>query len=75
LIRPDQSGSGYRCADTGRLVLSTAECRGEGTPTPVADLVNAAIEEGLRQRSGIAVIHDPEVARGIDGLAAVLRFR
>jgi peptide subunit release factor 1 (eRF1) len=75
LIRPDQSGSGYRCADTGRLVLSKAECRGEGTPRPVADLMNEAIEEALRQRAGITVIHDPDVGGAIDGLAAELRFR
>lgn len=74
-IRPAQSGSGYRCADTGRLVLSRAECRGEGTPVAVADLVNEAIEEALRQRAGIVVIHDREVTLAIDGLAAELRFR
>lgn len=75
LIRPELTGSGYRCADTGRLVLSKAECRGEGTPLPVRDLVNEAIEEALRQRVGIAVIHDPELAGAIDGLAAEFRFR
>jgi peptide subunit release factor 1 (eRF1) len=75
LIRSELTGSGYRCADTGRLVLSKAECRGEGTPVPVPDLVNEAIEEALRQRVEIAVVHEPELAEAIDGLAAVLRFR
>lgn len=75
VLRADQSGSGYRCADTGRLALSKAECRGEGTPVPVADLLNEAITEALHQGVGITVIHDPEVAGAIDGLAAELRFR
>ncbi len=75
LIRPELTGSGYRCADTGRLVLSKAECPGEGRPLPVGDLVNEAIEEALRQRVGVVVIHEPELAEAIDGLAAELRFR
>jgi peptide subunit release factor 1 (eRF1) len=75
LIRADLTGWGFRCADTGRLVLSKAECRGEGEPQPVADLVNEAIEEALAQRVGVAVFHGPEAAESIDGLAALLRFR
>lgn len=75
LIRADLTGWGFRCADTGRLVLSKAECRGEGAPEPVADLVNEAIEDALRQRVGVAVVHDVEAGSSIDGLAAILRFR
>jgi len=75
LIRPDMTGSGYRCAVSGRLALSKAECRGEGAPIPVPDLVNEVIEDAMRQRAGVAVIHDPELGSAIDGLAAELRFR
>lgn len=75
LIRTDLTGSGYRCSDSGRLVLSAAECRGEGTREPVADLVNEAIEEALGQGVAVRVIHAPELAAAIEGLAAELRFR
>ncbi len=75
LLRDDLTGAGFRCSDTGRLALSKSECRGEGRPVPVPDLVNEAIEEALRQRVGLVVIHEPDAARRIDGLAALLRFR
>jgi len=75
LIRTDVTGSGYRCPDSGRLVLSAAECRGEGTRQPVANLVNEAIEEALGQGVAVSVIHAPELAAAIDGLVAELRFR
>jgi len=67
-------GRGFRCTTTGRLVLAKGECRGEGEPLPVRDLVDEAIEEALRQRVRVVIV--PE--RGddaVDGLAATLRFR
>lgn len=75
LVPAGQIGGGFRCADTGRLVLAKGDCRGEGTPVPVADLVNQAIEEALGQRVEVVVVHDPEVAELLEGLAALLRFR
>lgn len=75
LIGSEMTGSGYRCVDSGRLALSKAECRGEGSTVPILDLVNEAIEEALRQRVEVAVIHEPELAEAIDGLAAEFRFR
>jgi peptide subunit release factor 1 (eRF1) len=75
LIRPDLTGWGFRCADTGRLALAKGDCRGEGTPLPVADVVNEAIEEGLHQKVTITVIDDPASGEAIDGLAGQLRFR
>lgn len=75
LIVPDeQSGSGFRCSDSGRLVLAKADCRGEGTADPVLNLVDAAIDEALRQRAEVIVVDDPRLAQQIDGLAAILRF-
>lgn len=76
LVIPDaQTGRGFRCADTGRLVLAKHDCRGEGNPEPVVNLVDAAIDEALRQRADVIVIDDLDLGRRIDGLAAVLRFR
>jgi len=75
LVRADVSGWGFRCEDSGRLVLSKAECRNEGRPLPVADLVSEAIEEALQQHVTVVVLDDPEARASVDGLAAVLRFR
>ena len=73
LVNAAATGGGFRCAD-GRLVLSKQECRREEA-VPVVDLVDEAIEEALRQGVAINVVHDSKVAAGIDGLAALLRFR
>jgi peptide subunit release factor 1 (eRF1) len=75
LVPAQQSGRGFRCEASGRLVLARAECRGEGDAVPVEDLVNEIIEEALRQRVGVEVIQDPIAAGEVDGLAAFLRFR
>jgi peptide subunit release factor 1 (eRF1) len=74
-IRGDLKGSGYRCAVSGRLVLSKAECRDEGEPLPVRDLVDEAIEEALRQRVQVIIVPIGDAADAVDGLAATLRFR
>ncbi len=76
LVVPDpQTGGGFRCADTRRLVLAKAECRGEGAAQPILNLVDAAMDEALRQRADVVVVDDPELGHRVDGLAAVLRFR
>jgi hypothetical protein len=75
LVRSGQSGSGFQCAGSGRLVLAKADCRGEGDPTPVPDLVNEIIEEALKQRVEVVMIRDPEAAERVDGIAGFLRFR
>jgi peptide subunit release factor 1 (eRF1) len=75
LVRADLEGSGFRCAASGRLVLAKGECRGEGEPRPVLDVVDEAVEEALRQGIEVIVVHDRAAAERIDGLAAVLRFR
>jgi peptide subunit release factor 1 (eRF1) len=74
-VRAGQRGSGFRCSGSGRLVLSRIECRDEGEPVPVADLVNEAIEEALRQRLDLVVIDDPAAGEAITGMAGYLRFR
>jgi peptide chain release factor subunit 1 len=75
LIRADASVPGFRCAATGRLTLSAKECRGLGNAAPVPDVIDDAIEEGLRQRLDLDVVFEPDAADTINGLAALLRFR
>lgn len=75
LVRAGLEGSGFRCAASGRLVLAKGDCRGEGEPTQVLDIVDEAVEEALRQGVEVVVVHDPAAAGAFDGLAAVLRFR
>ena len=56
-------------------MLAKGECRGEGEPDPVRDVVDEAVEEALRQNVEIAVVDDAALAELVDGLAAYLRFR
>jgi peptide subunit release factor 1 (eRF1) len=75
LVHADAAEPGFRCSDTGRLALTERECRGEGTPVPVLDVVDDAIEEALRQGVHVNVVYDPGACREIAGLAGLLRFR
>lgn len=74
LVRADVRGAGFRCAGSGRLVLSAADCLGEGDPVAVPDIVSAAADEARRQGVPVTLIDDPDIAKPIDGLAALLRF-
>ncbi len=65
---------GYRCSLSGRLTEAASSGRGEGETLPVADLLDDAIEDALRQRSRVAVVRGDE-ARRFDRLGAILRFR
>lgn len=75
LVRADLEGSGFRCAESGRLVLAKGDCRGDGEPEPVLDVVDEAVEEALRQGIEVIVLHERTAAEEIDGLAGILRFR
>lgn len=75
LVNADAAMPGFRFSDTGGLGVDARDGRGEGTPTPVLDVIDDAIEEGLRQRVDVNVVYEPEAAARIDGLAALLRFR
>lgn len=75
LVHADASEPGFRCGDSGRLALTERECRGEGEPIPVLDVVDDAIEEALRQGVGVNVVYEPEARESLDGLGALLRFR
>jgi len=75
LVSADASMPGWRCAGSGRLAINLADCRGEGEPVPVVDVIDDAIEEALRQRVEVNVVYGREQVERIDGLAALLRFR
>jgi peptide chain release factor subunit 1 len=65
---------GYRMSANGRLATTPAGSKSEGEAVPVADLLDDAIEEALRQRARVLVVRGP-MARRIDRLAGLLRFR
>jgi peptide subunit release factor 1 (eRF1) len=75
LVHADASEPGFRCRDTGRLARTERECREEGDPIPVIDVVDDAIEEALRQHVDVNVVYDAEALGEVDGLAGLLRFR
>jgi peptide subunit release factor 1 (eRF1) len=75
LVNADASEPGFRCGDSGRLALTERECRGEGEPIPVLDVMDDAIEEALRQGVDINVVYEPEARGSIDRVGALLRFR
>jgi peptide subunit release factor 1 (eRF1) len=75
LVHSDASEPGFRCGDSGRLALRERECRGEGDPVPVLDVIDDAIEEALRQGVDVNVVYEPEARDAIEGLSAILRFR
>ena len=75
IVAAGVSGAGYRCVVSGRLALSAADCRDEGEPEPVPDLVSEALDEAFRQHADVEIIDDPELKERVDGLAGLLRFR
>jgi peptide subunit release factor 1 (eRF1) len=75
LVNADASDPGFRCAGTGRLALTERECRAEGEPVPVIDVIDDAIEEALRQGVDVNVVYEPDARDEVEGLAALLRFR
>jgi peptide subunit release factor 1 (eRF1) len=75
LVNADASLPGFRCGDSGRLALTERECRGEGEPIAVLDVVDDAIEEALRQSVDVNVVYEPEARDAIASLGALLRFR
>ena len=74
IVDGDAVVPGYRCAGSGRLTEVHSSGRAEGETLPVADLLDDAVEEALRQRARVAVVRGEE-ARRFDRLAAILRFR
>ena len=75
LVAADATGQGYRCSRTGLLALVPEDCRGQGVPVAVPDIVDDALEEALRQGVEVRTIDDPEAAAELEGFSALLRFR
>jgi len=75
VVRAGQTGRGFRCAESGRLVPARADCHGEGEPVPVGDLVNEAIEQAMEEGVDVVVVDDPDAAAALGGIAGLLRFR
>ncbi len=75
LVHADAGEPGFRCAESGRLTIAERDCRAEGEPVPVLDVVDDAIEEALRQGVDVNVVYEPEARDAIEGLAGLLRFR
>lgn len=75
LVDADGQSAGFRSGQTGRLAPSDRELRNDGDVHPVIDLIDDAIEEALRQRVEVEVLHDETARRAIKGLAGLLRFR
>ncbi len=75
LVNSDADQPGFRCGDSGRLALTERECRGEGEPIPVLDVIDDAIEEALRQGVDVNVVYEPDARDAIESLGALLRFR
>lgn len=74
IVDGDAVVPGFRCSGSGRLTELPSSGRGEGETLPVADLLDDAVEDALRQRARVSVVRGDE-ARRFDRLAAILRFR
>lgn len=77
LLLVDHSATrpGFRSLTSGRIALGAIDLRGDGEVVPTLDAIDDAIEEALRQRVALDVVHDPEAAAAVDGLSALLRFK
>ncbi len=75
LVHAEHAQAGFRCSSSGRLTIAADGCRGEGQLEPVPDVIDDAIEEALRQQAHVDVVEDRGSRAGVDGLAALLRFR
>lgn len=75
LVASDADVPGFRSNATGRLALVDKELRQDGEVVPSVDVIDDAVEEALRQRIPVEVVHSPTAAAGVDGLAGQLRFR
>jgi len=75
LVGATASAPGFRCAESGRLVLDPTSCRGPLPPAPVADVIDEAVEEALRQKVTVTLVQAPGDSEAVGGLAGILRYR
>lgn len=74
LVDANASVPGFRSLATGRLAVGAVDLRNDGEVVPTLDVIDDAIEEALRQRVALDVIHE-DAADQVDGLAGLLRFK
>ena len=76
LVADGFNREGYKCPDTGFLVLEEKEglCPEGSKPVRVIDIVDEAIEEALGQKAEVEIVADDTLKKKIDGLAAILRY-
>jgi peptide subunit release factor 1 (eRF1) len=74
LVAQRGARAGYRCATSGRLVLTKPEAQGEAVIRE-PDLIAAAMAEARRLGGAVVEIGDARQAARMDGVAALLRFR
>lgn len=74
LVDHDAAVPGFRFSASGRLSTTSAGSRAEGEALNVADVLDDAIEDALRQRARVHVVQG-ESAKRFDRLAGILRFK
>ena len=75
LVAATATAPGFRCAESGRLGLAPSACRGPVAPTPVADVIDEAVEDALRQKLTLTLVQAPGDSEAVQGLAGILRYR
>lgn len=77
LVEDGFSNRGFKCPETGFLVLEEREgiCPEGVKPLPVLDIVDEVIEEALGQKSEVVIVTNQEGIKKIDGIGAILRFK
>ena len=74
LVAQGYACAGYRCARSGRLVLSKDDAAGEPV-VRVPNVVAALAEEARRRRAEVVVVRDRRLVARFDRIAALLRYR
>jgi peptide subunit release factor 1 (eRF1) len=69
------AGPGIRCETSGRLVLPDEECKGEGNPMPLPDVVDEAVEDALRKGASVLTLPASASEELLDGIGAFLRYQ
>lgn len=79
VVSRDISHPGYLCARCGRLFVASSSCPECGdaataSPLRVEDLMEAAVDEALRQSADVAFVTESSDWDGHGGIGALLRF-
>jgi peptide subunit release factor 1 (eRF1) len=75
VVKDGLRATGVRCSSCGHLALDGRRCEVCGGPTEeVPDLVEEAVEAGLRLRCRVETVRDGAVLDRSGGIGALLRF-